>query len=70
MVDDSNPQALASFLKEKEVAIFVGGVKERPITYKPGGTFCDHNQERQELSGQRHHLPAAIPLTMDFVYDA
>lgn len=48
IVDDSNPLELSSFLKEKEVDIFVGGVKERPIAYKLGVAFCDHNHERKE----------------------
>ena len=48
IVDDSNPLELASFLKEKDVDIFVGGVKERPIAYKLGVGFCDHNHERKE----------------------
>ncbi len=48
IVDDSNPLELSSFLKEKDVDIFVGGVKERPIAYKLGLGFCDHNHERKE----------------------
>jgi nitrogenase molybdenum-cofactor synthesis protein NifE len=48
IVDDSNPLELSSFLEEKEVDIFVGGVKERPIAYKLGVGFCDHNHERKE----------------------
>ncbi|MCI5183775.1 MAG: nitrogenase iron-molybdenum cofactor biosynthesis protein NifE, partial [Candidatus Electrothrix sp. AW1] len=48
IVDDANPLELNSFLKEKEVDIFVGGVKERPIAYKLGIGFCDHNHERKE----------------------
>ena len=48
IVDDSNPLELSSFLKEKDVDIFVGGVKERPIAYKLGAGFCDHNHERKE----------------------
>ncbi len=47
IVDDSNPLELSAFLKEKEVDIFVGGVKERPIAYKLGVSFCDHNHERK-----------------------
>jgi nitrogenase molybdenum-cofactor synthesis protein NifE len=47
IVDDSNPLELSSFLEEKEVDIFVGGVKERPIAYKLGVGFCDHNHERK-----------------------
>ncbi|MBF0205112.1 MAG: nitrogenase iron-molybdenum cofactor biosynthesis protein NifE [Desulfamplus sp.] len=49
IVDDSNPLELSSFLKEKDVDIFVGGVKERPIAYKLGVAFCDHNHERKEI---------------------
>jgi len=48
IVDDSNPLELTSFLEEKKVDIFVGGVKERPIAYKLGVGFCDHNHERKE----------------------
>jgi nitrogenase molybdenum-cofactor synthesis protein NifE len=48
IVDDSNPLELSEFLKEKEVDIFVGGVKERPIAHKLGVGFCDHNHERKE----------------------
>jgi nitrogenase molybdenum-cofactor synthesis protein NifE len=48
IVDDSNPLELTTFLKEKDVDIFVGGVKERPIAYKLGVAFCDHNHERKE----------------------
>ncbi|MFP4397006.1 MAG: nitrogenase iron-molybdenum cofactor biosynthesis protein NifE [Desulfonatronovibrio sp.] len=48
IVDDSNPAELAHFIKEKDVDIFVGGVKERPIAYKLGVGFCDHNHERKE----------------------
>jgi nitrogenase molybdenum-cofactor synthesis protein NifE len=49
IVDDSNPLELSAFLQEKDVDIFVGGVKERPIAYKLGGAFCDHNHERKEM---------------------
>lgn len=48
IVDDTNPLELTSFLEEKSVDIFVGGVKERPIAYKLGVGFCDHNHERKE----------------------
>src|SRR5208283_2116723 len=34
IVDDSNPLELSSFLQEKRVDLFIGGVKERPIAYK------------------------------------
>ena len=47
IVDDSNPLELASFIEEKQVDLFIGGVKERPIAYKLGVGFCDHNHERK-----------------------
>ena len=49
IIDDANPLELSAFMKEKEVDIFVGGVKERPIAYKLGVAFCDHNHERKEM---------------------
>jgi nitrogenase molybdenum-cofactor synthesis protein NifE len=48
IVDDSNPLELSSFLEETPVDLFIGGVKERPIAYKLGVGFCDHNHERKE----------------------
>ncbi|WP_029895799.1 nitrogenase iron-molybdenum cofactor biosynthesis protein NifE [Desulfohalovibrio reitneri] len=48
VVDDANPLELSAFIKEKDVDVFVGGVKERPIAYKLGVGFCDHNHERKE----------------------
>ena len=48
IVDDANPLELSAFIKEKDVDLFVGGVKERPIAYKLGVGFCDHNHERKE----------------------
>ncbi len=48
IVDDANPLELSHFIKEKDVDLFVGGVKERPIAYKLGVGFCDHNHERKE----------------------
>ncbi|MCL6591137.1 MAG: nitrogenase iron-molybdenum cofactor biosynthesis protein NifE [Firmicutes bacterium] len=48
IVDDSNPLELSEFLQEKAVDLFIGGVKERPIAYKMGIGFCDHNHERKE----------------------
>lgn len=47
IVDDSNPLELSFFLREKKVDLFIGGVKERPIAYKLGVGFCDHNHERK-----------------------
>lgn len=49
IVDDSNPLELSAFIREKDVDLFVGGVKERPIAYKLGVAFCDHNHERKEM---------------------
>jgi len=48
IVDDSNPLELSAFVKELDVDLFVGGVKERPIAHKLGVGFCDHNHERKE----------------------
>jgi nitrogenase molybdenum-cofactor synthesis protein NifE len=48
IVDDANPLELSAFIKEKDVDVFVGGVKERPIAFKLGVGFCDHNHERKE----------------------
>lgn len=47
IVDDANPLELMKYLIEKDVDVFVGGVKERPIAYKLGIGFCDHNHERK-----------------------
>lgn len=47
IVDDANPLELMTYLVEKDVDVFVGGVKERPIAYKLGIGFCDHNHERK-----------------------
>jgi len=56
IVDDSNPLELSTFLKEKDVDVFVGGVKERPIAYKLGVAFCDHNHERKEMLAGFHGM--------------
>lgn len=48
IVDDSNPLELAKFCLDLDVDLFIGGVKERPIAYKLGIGFCDHNHERKE----------------------
>jgi nitrogenase molybdenum-cofactor synthesis protein NifE len=47
LVDDTNPLELAKFVQEKGVDLLIGGVKERPIAYKLGIGFCDHNHERK-----------------------
>ncbi|NOZ04346.1 MAG: nitrogenase iron-molybdenum cofactor biosynthesis protein NifE [FCB group bacterium] len=49
ILDDSNPVELANFSLEKEVDLFIGGVKERPLAYKLGIGFCDHNHERKQI---------------------
>ena len=47
VLDDANPAELERFMKEKGADILVGGVKERPLAYKLGIGFCDHNHERK-----------------------
>ena len=47
VLDDANPAELETFMKEKGANILVGGVKERPLAYKLGLAFCDHNHERK-----------------------
>ena len=47
ILDDSNPLELAKYAVEKDADLFIGGVKERPIAYKMGIGFCDHNHERK-----------------------
>jgi nitrogenase molybdenum-cofactor synthesis protein NifE len=47
IVDDTNPLELSRFMQEKGVDLLIGGVKERPIAYKMGVAFCDHNHERK-----------------------
>ncbi|MFH0753844.1 MAG: nitrogenase iron-molybdenum cofactor biosynthesis protein NifE [Candidatus Omnitrophota bacterium] len=48
IIDDANPLELSKFIREKDVDLLIGGVKERPIAYKVGVAFCDHNHERKE----------------------
>ena len=47
IVDDSNPVELARFCREQKADLFLGGVKERPLAYKLGLAFVDHNHERK-----------------------
>ncbi len=47
LVDDTNPLELTQFVKQTGADILIGGVKERPIAYKLGIGFCDHNHERK-----------------------
>jgi nitrogenase molybdenum-cofactor synthesis protein NifE len=47
ILDDANPLELSKYIIEKQADLFIGGVKERPIAYKMGIGFCDHNHERK-----------------------
>ncbi len=47
ILDDANPLELSKYILEKKADLFIGGVKERPIAYKMGIGFCDHNHERK-----------------------
>jgi nitrogenase molybdenum-cofactor synthesis protein NifE len=47
IIDDANPLELSKYVLEKDADLLIGGVKERPIAYKLGVGFCDHNHERK-----------------------
>ena len=47
ILDDANPSELEEYMLAKEADLLVGGVKERPLAYKLGLAFCDHNHERK-----------------------
>jgi nitrogenase molybdenum-cofactor synthesis protein NifE len=47
IIDDANALELANFVVSQDIDVFIGGVKERPIAYKLGLGFCDHNHERK-----------------------
>ncbi|MCW3490781.1 nitrogenase iron-molybdenum cofactor biosynthesis protein NifE [Dethiobacter alkaliphilus] len=52
VLDDANPSELEKFMTEKGAHLLVGGVKERPLAYKLGIAFIDHNHDRKHpLSG-------------------
>jgi nitrogenase molybdenum-cofactor synthesis protein NifE len=52
ILDDANPAELEKFMMEKGAHLLVGGVKERPLAYKLGMAFIDHNHDRKHpLSG-------------------
>jgi len=52
VLDDANPRELEKFMLEQGADLLVGGVKERPLAYKLGLAFIDHNHERKHpLSG-------------------
>jgi nitrogenase molybdenum-cofactor synthesis protein NifE len=48
IVDDANPIELSEFIGRSDIDLLIGGVKERPIAFKLGIGFCDHNHERKE----------------------
>ncbi len=48
ILDDTNPNELSTFIMETGTNLLIGGVKERPIAFKMGIGFCDHNHERKE----------------------
>ena len=48
IVDDANPAELEKFLREKQVDVMAGGVKERFLAYKLGVGFVDHNHDRKD----------------------
>lgn len=52
ILDDANPSELERFMTEQDADLLVGGVKERPLAYKLGKAFIDHNHDRKHpLSG-------------------
>ncbi|MEW5953930.1 MAG: nitrogenase iron-molybdenum cofactor biosynthesis protein NifE [Bacillota bacterium] len=52
ILDDANPAELERFMTERGAHLLVGGVKERPLAYKLGLAFIDHNHDRKHpLSG-------------------
>lgn len=52
ILDDANPAELERFMTSQGADLLVGGVKERPLAYKLGIAFIDHNHDRKHpLSG-------------------
>lgn len=52
ILDDANPAELERFMTGQGAHLLVGGVKERPLAYKLGLAFIDHNHDRKHpLSG-------------------
>ncbi|WKY48275.1 nitrogenase iron-molybdenum cofactor biosynthesis protein NifE [Eubacteriaceae bacterium ES3] len=65
ILDDANPAELEKFMREKGADILVGGVKERPLAYKLGVAFCDHNHERKHpLAGYEGALNFASEINL------
>jgi len=48
IIDDANPAEMEKFLREKNVDVMAGGVKERFLAYKLGIGFVDHNHDRKD----------------------
>lgn len=68
ILDDANPTELEYFMKKTGADILVGGVKERPLAYKLGVAFVDHNHERKHpLAGYEGALNFAkeVDLTVN-----
>lgn len=52
VLDDANPAELEQFMLGQGADLLVGGVKERPLAFKLGLAFIDHNHDRKHpLSG-------------------
>lgn len=65
ILDDANPAELEAFMLEMGADILVGGVKERPLAYKLGVAFCDHNHERKRpLAGYQGSLNFASEINL------
>jgi nitrogenase molybdenum-cofactor synthesis protein NifE len=65
ILDDANPAELEAFMQEMGADILVGGVKERPLAYKLGVAFCDHNHERKHpLAGYEGTLNFASEINL------
>ncbi|MBU4440117.1 MAG: nitrogenase iron-molybdenum cofactor biosynthesis protein NifE, partial [Firmicutes bacterium] len=65
ILDDANPAELEAFMLEMGADILVGGVKERPLAYKLGVAFCDHNHERKRpLAGYEGSLNFASEINL------
>lgn len=63
IVDDLTAPELVRFLASGTCDLLIGGVKERPIAYKLGVAFCDHNHERKHaLNGFQGMLAFAREL--------
>ena len=55
ILDDTNPAELERFMREMRADILVGGVKERPLAYKLGIAFCDHNHETGKRASRNRY---------------